>query len=118
MNHLFEGSVTNNLKDENTSVTVFRKKEGQGERVLDPFYSSNTQHFPSQESWEKSITLTVSVNTPIGDQKTCTVKKIEGGTCNGPTKDGNFKWEIELISNKASHSDPAVTVEIEVGEKE
>lgn len=118
MNHLFEGSVTNSLKDENTSVTVFRKQENQGDRLVEPFYSSNTEHFPRQESWEKSITLTVAVNTPIGDTKTCTVKKIEGGTCNGPTKIGNFKWEIELVSNKESPSDPAVTVELEVGDKE
>jgi hypothetical protein len=118
MNHIFEGSVTNNLKDENTSVTVFRKKEDQGERLLEPFYPSNTQQFPRQESWQKSITITVAVNKPIDDKKTCTVTKTEGGTCNGPTKIGNFKWEIEMISNKESHSDPNATVEIEVSEKE
>jgi len=116
MNHLFEGSVTNNLKDENTSVTVFRKKEDHGERLVEPFFSSNTQHFPRQESWEKSITLTVAVNRPIDDKKTCTIKKVEGGTTNGPTKIGNFKWEIELISKKESYSDPAVSVEIEVAD--
>ncbi len=119
MNHFFEGSVTNNLKDENTNVTVFRKKEDHGERLIEPFYPpNNTQHFPRQESWQKSIILTVAVNKPIDDKKTCTVKKIEGGTCSGPTKIGNFKWEIEMISNKESYSDPNATIEIEVSEKE
>jgi len=118
MNHFFDGSVTNNLKDENTSVTVFKKKEDHSERLLEPFYCPDTKSFPRQESWQKSITITVAVNTPIADKKTCKVTKMEGGTHNGPTKINNFKWEVEMISSKESYSDPNASIEIEVGESE
>jgi hypothetical protein len=119
MNHFFDGSVTNNLKDENTSVTVFRKKEDHSERLLEPFYcNEEAKKFPRQESWQKSITITVAVNTPIADKKTCNITKMEAGTYNGPTKINNFKWEVEMISSKESYSDPNATIEIEVSEKE
>ena len=118
MNHCFEGSVTNDLKDENTSITVFRKKGDQSDRLLDPFYCPDTNSFPRQESWQKSIILTVAVNSPIDDKKTCKVTKMEGGTYNGPTKVGNFKWEVEMISSKESYSDPNASIEIEVSEGE
>ena len=119
MNHFFDGSVTNNLKDENTSVTVFRKKEDQSERLLEPFYcTEEAKSIPRQESWQKSITITVAVNTPISDKKTCKVTKMEGGTHNGPTKINNFKWEVEMVSSKESYSDPNASIEIEVSEEE
>jgi len=118
MNHFYEISVTNNLQDENTSVTVFRKKEEKWERLLEPFYKPEKKSFPRQESWRNTITISMAVNKPIGDTKICKVTKMEGGKNNGPTKINNFKWEIEITSSKESYNDPNASIEIEIGEKE
>ena len=118
MNHIFEGSVKNNLeKSPETSLTVFRKKEDRWEKLLDPFYCPDSNSFPRIESWKNVVTISLALNHPIGD-KVCKVIKCENGTYNGPTKVGNFKWEVEITSNKESVSSPNASIEIEVCEKE
>ena len=117
MNYIFDGTVTNNLKKyEDISVTVFRKKEDHWEKLLDPFYCPDTQNLPKVEHWRNNITISLALNQPIGDDKTCTVKKIENGTAGDPKQVGNFKWEIEMTSTKESPGGPITTIEIEVSD--
>jgi thiamine pyrophosphokinase len=117
MNYLFEGSVSNNLKNPDTSVTVFKKKEEGADRLIEPFYTTNTQSFPRIESWKNTVTITVAVNHPIGDEKQCKITKIENGTCSGAKKINNFKWELEITSTKESMSDPNNTaIEVEISD--
>jgi len=117
MNYFFEGSVSNKLKNPDTSVTVFKKKEEGAERLAEPFYTGDTQTFPRIESWKNTVTITVAVNHPIGDEKQCKITKIENGTCDAAKKINNFKWELELVSSKESMSDTNNTViEVEVND--
>jgi len=117
MNYYFEGSVTNKLKNPDTSVTVFKKKEEGAERLLEPFYTGETQTFPRIESWKNTVTITVAVNHPIGDEKQCKLTKTENGTCEGAKKINNFKWELELTSTKESMADPNNTaIEVEISD--
>lgn len=114
MNHYFEGTVINNLKSSpETSLTVFKKKEDRWEKLLDPFYAEETKNIPRIESWQKIVTISFAINHPIGN-KTCKVNKMENGTYKGPTQNGNFKWEVEITSNKESYSSPNANIEIEI----
>jgi len=118
MEHVFDGNVSNKLtQNPNISVTVFKKKEGGWDKVLDPLFISESKHFSRLTSHQKTITLSVALNLPIGDNKECKVTKIENGTYKGPNKVGNFKWEIEFTSGKERAADPAASIEIEVCEK-
>jgi hypothetical protein len=118
MEYVFEGTVTNNLKDNpNISVTVFKKKEGGWDKLLDPFWITESKHFSRITSHQKVVTISLALNQPIGD-KVCKVTKMENGSYKGPNKVGNFKWEIELTSNKEKYADPMANIEIEVAEKE
>ena len=106
MNLYFDGTITNKLEQNpDVSVTVFKKKEEGWEKMLDPFCAPDSNDIPKIEEWRKSITLSLALNYPIGD-KTCKVTKIENGTCSGPTKVGNFKWELEITSNHETWQDP------------
>jgi hypothetical protein len=119
MNKIFDGTVTNNLKNSpNTSVTVFKKKEERWEKLLDPFYfdeekkEPTTQNLPKIESWRETVTIRIALNHPI-DKKTCKVNKIENGTNDGPNKVDNFVWDVDVTAK-----DNKITVEIEVAEGE
>ena len=116
MNLFFDGTITNNLKQNpDVSVTVFKKKDEGWEKLLDPFYSPDSNSIPRIESWRKSVTISLALNQQIGDKKKCNVTKIENGTYNGPTQVGNFKWELEITSSKEEYSDPNNTsFEIEI----
>jgi hypothetical protein len=116
MNYIFEGSVTNKLKNTETSVTAFRKKDEGGERLAEPFYSPDSAQLPRMESWKNTITIIVAVNHPIDDEKKCNITKIENGTCSGANKVNNFKWELEIISSKEKNSDPNTAIEVEVSD--
>ena len=117
MNLYFDGKISNNLKESNTSLTVFKKKEEGWEKLLDPYYSPESKDIPKIEEWRKSITISLALNHQI-DGKVCKVKKVENGTCNGPTKVGNFKWELEIVSNYETWQDPNNTVfDIEISDR-
>lgn len=105
MNLYFDGKITNNLKDPDTSVTVFRKKEEKWEKLLDPFYTSESKDIPKIEYWRKSITISMALNKPVNG-KVCNVTNVENGSANGPTQVGNFKWELEITSNYETWQDP------------
>lgn len=116
MNYIFEGSITNKLKNPDTSVTVFRNKDEVTEKLLDPFYTPDSQNLPRIESWKNNIKMTIAVNHPIGEEKQCKVTKVEQGSCSGPNKVGNFKWELEVTSTKESYKDPNTAVEVEISD--
>ncbi|MCP5047225.1 MAG: hypothetical protein GY940_08640 [bacterium] len=118
MNYIFDGTVANNLKDENTTVTVFKKVEESWEKLLDPFYTGNSMTFPKIDTWRKEVTISIALNQPI-EGKSCKITKTENGTTKGPTKVGDYKWEIEIISGRENHGDPVGTsVEIDVSDGE
>ena len=116
MNYIFEGNVTNKLKNKDTSVTVFRKKEEGADRLAEPFYSPDSASLPRMESWRNNVTVIVAVNHPIGDEKKCSITKIENGTCDSANKVNNFKWELEITSTKEKNSDPNTSIEVEVSD--
>jgi hypothetical protein len=109
MNLYFDGKITNNLKDADTSITVFRKKEEKWEKLLDPFYAPESKSIPKIEYWRKSITISLALNKPTAG-KICKVASVENGAVNGPTAVGNFKWELEITSNHETWQDPNNTV--------
>jgi hypothetical protein len=118
MEYVFDGTITNNLKENpNISVTVFKKKEGGWDKLVDPFWNPDSKNFSRVTSHQKSITISLALNQPIGD-KVCKVTKMENGTNKPPVQVGSFKWEIEITSNKEKGSDPMATIEIEVAEKQ
>jgi len=113
MNYNYDGSVKNSLeKYPDTSLTVFKKKEEGWEKMIDPFYNPEQKSIPRVNTYHKSVTFSLALNHPIGDDKTCKVTKIENGTVNGPNKVGNFKWEVEVTAEEGGSA--VTTVEIEV----
>ncbi len=113
MNYNYDGSVKNNLeKHQETSVTVFKKKEEGWDRLLEPLWFSEQKSFQRINTYHKSITISIALNHPIGDDKFCKIVKIEKGTVNGPTQVGKFKWEIEIVAQESGAS--CATVEVEV----
>jgi len=119
MEYVFDGSIANNLKDNpNISVTVFKKKEEGWDKVLDPFYSPETKGIPRLTSHNKTITLSIALNEMTGENKICKIAKMENGTAKGPNKVSNYKWEVEITSNKEKVADPSATINLEVCYKE
>lgn len=115
MKYFFDGTVTNKLeKHPDISVTVFNKKEDRWEKLLDPLWVSDSGKIPQVETWKNAVSISVCLNEPIGDDKVCTVAKIENGKSDGPKQVGNFKWELEITSTKDETSEPRTTIEIEV----
>ncbi|MGE5344248.1 MAG: hypothetical protein ACM3SY_22505 [Candidatus Omnitrophota bacterium] len=118
MEYVFEGTVLNELKDnQNLSVTVFKKKEGGWDKLLDPIFGSEKKNFSRVTSHYKNITLSIALNQPVGSNKECKVTKMENGSYKGPNPVGNFKWEIEITSGKEKAADPAANIEIEIANK-
>ncbi len=117
MEYVFDGSISNNLKNNAISVTVFKKKEGGWDKVLDPFWSPDMKNFSRITSHNKMITLSIAINHPIGDNKECKVTKMENGAYKGPNQVGNFKWEIEVTSGKEKAADPSASITVEIVDK-
>jgi len=119
MEYVFDGSITNSLKQNpNISVTVFKKKEEGWEKLIDPFWCPDTKNYSRITSHKPTITISLALNQPIGTNKECKVTKMENGTHKGPKQIGNFKWEIEITSKKEKAADPSASITVEVCEKE
>jgi len=113
MNYNFDCIVKNSLeKHPETSLTVFKKKEEGWEKMIDPFYCPEQKSIPRINTYDKSVTFSLTLNHPIGEDKNCKVTKIENGSVNGPNKVSNFKWEVEVIAEEGGTASTAVEIEV------